>query len=177
MQAPSALVPRASPSAQPTVRSEEAAGAAIPLPVRVGESEQPWRTPRCREWPWPRGSSWPCRCCCPRPSCPAESERSRRPEVSAGQLPRSARHPRSLSGWGEARVPTCKAVQPAGEGSPGGVWEVPSPTVPLAAVGRARLPCARCLLTLPGPDGALTPGSALPVAGTPATRSPFPSLP
>ena len=23
---------------------------------------RPWRTPPCRGWPWPRGSSWLCRC-------------------------------------------------------------------------------------------------------------------
>lgn len=96
-RAPRALVPRARrPSAQPALRSEEAAGAAgpVPVPVRVrtcgeGEGPRPWRSLPCRGWPWPRGLSWLCPCCCPRPSCPAESgwSRPRRPKVSAGRLP------------------------------------------------------------------------------------------
>lgn len=66
-------------------------GAAVPVPVRVctcGEGERSWRTAQSRGWPWPLGSSWLCRCCCPRPFCPAESDRSRhrRPKVSAHQL-------------------------------------------------------------------------------------------
>lgn len=61
----------------------------------VAEASVPWRTPRCRGWRLPRGSSWLCRCCCPRSSCPAENDRSRHrhPKVSAGQLPSSRQHP------------------------------------------------------------------------------------
>ena len=103
--APRSRVPRAAPSAQLSVGSAEAAGAAVPVPAGArtcGGGGRSWRTPRCRGWPWPRASSWLCRCCCPRPSCPAESGRSRlrRPKVSAGR----PRHP-ELQGEHERREP------------------------------------------------------------------------
>ena len=135
--APRSRVPRAAPSAQRSVGLAEAAGAAVPVPAGArtcGGGGRSWRTPRCRGWPWPRDSSWLCRCCCPRPSCPAESGRSRRrrPKVSAGRLP----HPEPQ---GEhERLEPCWREGGRGGLRPRGVWEVPSARVHLAPAGSGR---------------------------------------
>lgn len=135
--APRSRVPRAAPSAQRSVGLAEAAGAAVPVPAGArtcGGGGRSWRTPRCRGWPWPRDSSWLCRCCCPRPSCLAESGRSRRwrPKVSAGRLPYpepQGEHERLEPRWREG-----------GRGAlrPRGVCEVPSARVLLAPAGSGR---------------------------------------
>ena len=90
------------------------------LELTCGEGGWPWRTPPCRGWPWPRGSSWLCRCFCPRPFCPAESGRSHR------RLPK-------VSGAPGRAAPGISV--PARESGPSGVWEVPSPWVLLTPAG------------------------------------------
>lgn len=100
------------------------------------------------------------------------------PGGKRGPLPRGARHPRYLEGWGEAESPvlTCTAANPAGEGRPAAFGGCQAPQCPWrqwAGAPLAPLPCALCpRRSLLGQDCALSPvapkGLARPLLASPS---------
>lgn len=94
-RAESKSAPRAALASRGAVRATlgGVGGGREALQVRFRQAPAPaagravMASPRCRGWPWPRDSSWLCRCCCcPRPSSRGKRQ-GRRGAKRAGLLP------------------------------------------------------------------------------------------